>query len=213
MESGGEGGNQNVPAAAVADAVPPQTTDIKMQPFVPARDQDETGRMWRKWKAGLITRFRFFRIQNDKDKTDAISIYGGEHIRELIDTLPNEPAADEEEERDEFDEIIAKLDHYFTPMINPDSARCKFEQMSQQEESIAQYYVRLRLQAEKCAFPDADDAIRSKLLQTMKDGRLQREAMIKRYTLQQLLENAANKEDRDEASKGDGRNENSRPEP
>ncbi len=162
-----------------------------------AQDQDETGRIC---KAELITRFRFFCIQNDQDKTDAISIYGGEHTRKLIDTLPNEPAADEEE-RDDFDEIIAKLDHYFTPMINPDSARCKFEQMSPQQESIAQYYVRLRLQAEKCAFPDADDAIRSKLLETMKDGRLRREAMIKRYTLQQLLENAASKEDIDRQTK------------
>ncbi len=110
---GGEGGGQNVPAAAVADAVPAQTTDIKMQPFVPAMDQDETGRMWRKWKAELITRFRFFRIQNDQDKTDVISIYGGEHIRELIDTLPNEPTADEEEERDEFDEIICQAGPLF----------------------------------------------------------------------------------------------------
>ena len=70
--------------------------------------------------------------------------------------------------------------------------------MAQKEgESLAQYYVRIRMQAAKCDFADIDDAIRSKLLQTMHDGKLRREAMTKRYTLAQLLEHAANKEDID----------------
>lgn len=64
-------------------------------------------------------------------------------------------------------------------------------------ESIAQYHVRLRLQVPKCNFPNPDDAIRSKTLLTMSDKKLPREAMVKRYTLQQLLEHAANKEDID----------------
>ena len=42
---------------------------------------------------------------------------------------------------------------------------------------------------------DPDDVIRSKILQTMRDKKLRREAMVKRYTLQQLLEHAAKKED------------------
>ena len=54
-----------------------------------------------------------------------------------------------------------------------------------------------RLQVAKCSFADPDDAIRSKILQTMSDNKLRRKAMVKRYTLQQLLEHAANKEDID----------------
>ncbi len=53
------------------------------------------------------------------------------------------------------------------------------------------------MQAAKCDFPDIEHAIRSKLLQFMKDGKLRREAMIKIYTLAKLLEHAANKEDID----------------
>ena len=64
-------------------------------------------------------------------------------------------------------------------------------------ESVAQYHVRLRLQVAKCGFTDPDDVIRSKILKTMRDKNLGREAMVKRYTLQQLLEHAANKEDID----------------
>lgn len=55
--------------------------------------------------------------------------------------------------------------------------------------------MRLRLQVAKCGFTDPDDVIRSKILQTMRDKKLRGEAMVKRYTLQEFLPHAANKED------------------
>ena len=147
-----------------------------MQAFIADSDPDETGRRWKKWKNELLTRFRYSRISNTQDRIDALHIYGGEQIRELI-------------------ESIAKLDNHFIPMVNPDCVRSKLEKMCQKEgESVAQYHVRLRLQVAKCGFTDPDDVIRSKILQTMRDKKLRREAMVKRYTLQKLLEHAANKE-------------------
>jgi len=66
--------------------------------------------------------------------------------------------------------------------------------MHQKEgESVAQYHVRLHLQVAKCGFTDPDDAIRSKILQTMRDKKLRGEAMVKRYTLQQLLQRRTKK--------------------
>ena len=101
-----------------------------------------------------------------------------------------------------FQKIINKLNHHFTPMVNSDSARNKFHQMSQKDdETVAQYHVRLRKQVAKCNYGDPDDIIRSKILQTMKDGKLRREAMVKRYTLDVLLEHAANKEGVDRQAK------------
>ena len=83
-------------------------------------------------------------------------------------------------------------------MVNPDCARSTLEKMWQIEgESEAQYHVRLRLQVTKCSFADPDDVILSKILQTMRDKKLRREAMVKGNTLPQLLEHAANKEDID----------------
>ena len=83
-------------------------------------------------------------------------------------------------------------------MVSPDCARSRLEKMCQNEgESVAQYHLRLWLQVAKCRFTDPDDVIRSKILQTMRDKKLRREAMVKRYTLQQLLEHVANKEDID----------------
>ena len=81
-----------------------------------------------------------------------------------------------------------------------DSARSKFAEMSQANgESVAQYHFRLRSQAAKCKFPEINDAIRSKLLQTMIDGRLRREAMVKSYSFEELLKHAANKKDIDQS--------------
>ena len=169
-----------------------------MEAFIADSDPDETGRRWKKWKNELLTRFRNFRISSTQDRVDALHIYGGEQIRELIESLENVSTSSSAESLKEYEKIIAKLDNHFIPMVNPDCARSKLEKMRQNEgESVAQYHICLRLQVAKCSFTDPDDVIRSKILQTMRDKKLRREAMVKRYTLQQLLEHAANKEDID----------------
>ena len=169
--------------------------DIRMQAFIADLHPNETGRRWKKWKNQLLTRFRYFCISNVQDRVNALHIYGGEQIGEL----ENVPTHSSAENPDEYKKIIAKLDNHFIPMVNPDCARSKLEKMCQNEgESVAQYYVCLRLQVAKCGFTDPDDIIRSKILQTMHDKKLRQEAMVKRYTLQQLLEHTANKEDIDQ---------------
>jgi len=175
--------------------------DIQMTAFSPGGDPDENGKMWERWKKELETRLRYFRITETPDKVDAISIYGGERVRELIELLPNRPAP-QDVVRTEYEEIIAKLDHYFQPSVNSDSARARLDKLQQMEnETMAQYYVRLRKIAADCAFPDRDDAIRSKILNTMRDKKLRREAMVKNYSLSDLLKNAATKEDVDRQAK------------
>ena len=79
-------------------------------------------------------------------------------------------------------------------MVNPDCARSMLEKMCQKEvELVAQYHMCLQLQVAKCGFMNPDDVIRSKILQTMQDKKLRWETMVKRYTLQQLLEHTATK--------------------
>ena len=173
-------------------SVPP---DIKMKAFSTSDDVEETGRLWSKWKKESTTRFRYFQIENDEDRIDALNIYRGDLIEELINTLPDVQTSESSEAvQSEYDKVIAKLDNYFTPLVNIDSARSKFAEMSQNiGEAMSQYHVRLRTQAVKCNFPDISDAIRSKILQSMRDGVLRREAMVKNYTLHELLKHAANR--------------------
>ena len=61
--------------------------DIRMQAFIADSDPDETGRRWKKWKNELRPKFRYFCISSTQDHVDALYIYGGEQIRELIESL------------------------------------------------------------------------------------------------------------------------------
>ena len=54
-------------------------------------------------------RFRFFRITDPTDRLDDLFIYGGEHIRELLDTLP----ASDDNDGSDFDKAVSKLNNYF----------------------------------------------------------------------------------------------------
>ena len=150
--------------------------DIRMQVFITDSDPNETGCRWKKWKNELLTCFRYFRISNTQDHINALHIYGGEQIRVLIESLESVTTPSSAELLNEYEKIIAKLNNHFIPMVNPDCARSKFENICQKEgESAAQYHVRLRLQVAKCRFMDPDDVIRSKILQSMRDKKLRRE--------------------------------------
>ena len=78
-------------------------------------------------------RFRYFRISNIQDRVDALHIYGGERIHELIESLKDVPLTlpPTSGEQNEFDKIITKLDNHFIPMVNPDCARSKLDKMWQ----------------------------------------------------------------------------------
>ena len=65
--------------------------DIRMQAFITDSDSNETGRRWKKWKNELLTIFRYFCISSTQDCVDALHIYGGKQIRELIESLENVP--------------------------------------------------------------------------------------------------------------------------
>ena len=111
--------SQSSMAAPATQAVPHSTSgpkDIRMQAFIADSDPDETGR---RWKNELLTHFRYFRISNTQDRIDALHIYGGEQVRELIESLESVPTKSSAEPLNEYDKIIAKLDNHFIPMVNP----------------------------------------------------------------------------------------------
>ena len=174
-------------------------TDLNIPQFITPVDMEEAALQWQKWRRNFERKLRFFRVTTLQDKLDTLAIYGGEEIEELTDNLPDiadaEVTVPEGEEINEFHRAMAKLNNHFTPMLNKDNVRSVFEQMTQGDQTMAKYYVALKKQAEKCKFPDADDSIRSKILQTMNDKKLRREAMLRKYDLSNLLKHAANKED------------------
>lgn len=66
--------------------------DIRMQAFIADSDPSETGCRSKKWKNRLLTLLRYFCISGTQDHVNALHIYGGEQIRELIKSLENVPS-------------------------------------------------------------------------------------------------------------------------
>ena len=114
--------SQSSTSAPATQAVQHSTSgpkDIKMQAFIADSDPDKTGHRWKKWRNELLTRFRYFRTSNTQDCIDALHIYGGEQICELIESLESIPTPSSAELLNEYEKIIAKLNNHFIPMVNP----------------------------------------------------------------------------------------------
>ena len=187
--------------------------DLAIPNFKPTTDVDETAEAWKKWAKLFTRKIRFFKVDDAEDRLIALQIYGGDAIDELIETLddgsdaeiakmPKEwgilklkGSGDADETITTFHKAIHKVHVHFTTSTNKDAARSKFESMRQGDLPMASYYVDLKKQAEKCGFADASDSIRTRILQTMTDKKLRREAMAKNYSLKDLLKWANTKED------------------
>ena len=187
---------------AVADMANQTRQDLNVTPFIQPTDPDDAVVLWERWIQNFCRKLRFFKVTDAADKVDALLIYGGETVERLAENLPDptnvvlpESIKSSNEDVNEFHKIIFKINEHYTPMQNKDSARSVFESMCQGDKNMAEYHVVLRKQAVKCQFPDDEDAIRTKILQSMNDKKLRREAMVKNYTLNDILKHAANRED------------------
>ena len=94
----------------------------------------------------------WFGVTAAEKKVKALRIYGGDRVRDLVDSLP-EP----EMEGDAFDQTMAKLNAFFLPKKNTDVLVARFRKMRQNDyETIMQYYARLQPEAAKCEFHDTE---------------------------------------------------------
>ena len=78
---------------------------------------------WLKWKKDIERQFRFFGLADPSIKKDGLTIYGGQHIADLEDTIPDLPL---EEDEDVYSQLIRKLDKHFLLRKNKDYTRFKF---------------------------------------------------------------------------------------
>ena len=176
--------------------------DLSILPFIPGTDPESTAVEWDRWLKTFARKLRFFGVTSVQDKTDALYIYGGPEVEALLETLPNRQVVNlpacirsGDGELNEFEKAINKLHHHFSSKSNKDAARSKFDSLTQGSKLMSEYYVTLRKQAEQCQFTDIDDMLRTKIIQTMSDKQLRREAMLNSYTLEQILTRATNKEE------------------
>ena len=124
--------------------------DLNIPCFKSDTDPDETAIRWEKWLKNFARKLRFFRVTSTQDKVDALYIYAGDEVESLIDTIPDArdqdivvPAyiKDAAEPINDFHRQVYKAHKHFMTMVNKDSARSKFDCMTQGELTMAQYFI------------------------------------------------------------------------
>ena len=184
-------------AAPQAQAQPAQQNitvtnrQLNITPFAVDRDPTNTANRWDKWKKDIERQFRFFGIHDDLElKKDGLIIYGGRDIADLEDSLPDVESTDPP--TDEYAKFIRKLDKHFLPKKNKDYARFQLGDLQQEEdESLTKYFARIREFDKKCEYHDENDAIRDRLIKTMRNRRIRVKAIRQCWTLQEILDEAA----------------------
>lgn len=159
---------------------------IKIKEFDIEGDPASIGVRWKKWLTLLEDNFDWLDIDDAKKKVKAMRLYGGERLRDLIDTLP-----DPTNDNNMYEKTTAKLNAFFVPKKNTDILVNRFRNMRQlEDESVNDYYARLRQEATKCEFHNMDLEIKRHLQDTMNDRRLARKATKDQLSLEKILQEA-----------------------
>ena len=98
---------------------------------------------------------------------------------------------------DDYKKLKRKLNNHFLPKKNKHHARFTFNKQKQiAGESVVTYSARLREKSKDCEFGEqTDDRILEHLIQTIKDSELVKRSIQKKWNLDQLLEEASQRED------------------
>lgn len=153
-----------------------------IQPFNPLEDPTSLASKWDAW----IKRFNRFVVGMDvKDPTRkrALLLYlAGPEVERIFETLP------ETGEDKEYDIAVQKLTAYFSPKKNTLYEIHLFRQARQRpDETMDQFYTRLRQLAKTCEFTDADKEIKIQLVQQCQSSRVRKKALRDNPSLDDLL--------------------------
>ena len=87
-----------------------------------------------------------------------------------------------------YETAITALNQHFDPIQNKDMAIFEFRELKQEvNETLNDFYRRLKTKASDCNFPSVDDEIRTQIIHKTRDKRLRRPALRESFTLQKLL--------------------------
>lgn len=124
----------------------------------------------------------------------ALKIYGGKEIKKLARNLPDTAPVIGD---DDYKKLKRKLDNHFLPKKNKHHTRFRFNKQKQiGRESVVTYAARLREKSKDCEFgTQTDDRLLEHLIQTIKDSKLVKRGIQKKWNLDQFLEEASQRED------------------
>lgn len=114
---------------------------------------------WQKWKRALFIYLDASSIESSRKKRVLLLHFGGLGLQEIFYNLPG-ANIEEGEDIDVFDVAITKLDQYFATKQKKVYERHVFRGLKQEKgEQFEEFLGRLRNQAAKCGFFNADEQI------------------------------------------------------
>ena len=136
------------------------------------------------WLERLENFFIVHRIKKGDEKRAALLHYAGEWVYDIFKSLPNRGDADD------YESAKACLNTYFQQTKNTDYEIFQFREATQRpDETINQFYARLRKLASTCEFQHPDLEIKSQIINRCHNQQLRIKAFeTKNLTLDKLLE-------------------------
>ena len=120
-------------------------------------------------------------LQGDQPWRQGGCTYGGPELEQLLDNLPDPADTDitdtclpeyirgSGDAVNEYHKVVYKLNKHFITLVNKGSAHSRFDTMTRDDLTMAEYYVSLKQQAAKCKFTNEDDVVRTKIIHTMRN--------------------------------------------
>lgn len=154
-------------------------------PSFPTFDTSEVTTLptrWKKYKQRFQLLCTAIGVGEAKQKLAMLLTYMGDDSYEIFENI--KPSAEPT-----FDEVITAFDKHFEPQVNVSYETFLFRNLKQhQEETLHQFFIRLKEQATKCAFHDMDKEIKQQIELATTNNKLRMHSFQHpKTTLQELL--------------------------
>ena len=131
---------------------------------------------WERWLRGFENYIVGKNITEAARKKALLLHHGGFALQDIFYAIPGADAVGTDE--DAYEKTKKVLTDYFKPKANVTYERFVFRNLKQDpSETIAQYVIRLRQQANYCDFHNVDDAIKDQLIEHCQSEELRRRAL------------------------------------
>ena len=112
---------------------------------------------WKKYKKRFNILCDALTVTDDKQKLAMFLNYVREEVYDVYENILTE-------DDHTFDEVIAALNEHFEPKVNHSFEKYIFRQMKQKaDETVQQYYIKLKEQAVKCDFRDLEIELKQQI--------------------------------------------------
>lgn len=137
------------------------------QSFDPLTDPSIVEQRWRKWIRRFENLLHSLRELDTTTRRGLLLTFVGEPTNDIFDILTDTGTMCES--------AVEALTHHFDPIQNKDLAVFEFRELKQEvNETLNEFYQRLKTKASDCKFHNAADEIRAQIIHKTKDKRLRR---------------------------------------